>query len=311
MKGMAKTTKQTKKRPAQRKPVSWAKFFIIVGLVMLIGTGAAWWQLVRSNPHRVFDAMIENNFKTGAVTRTVVQESGTQRLRQVTHLQNQTAHIAESRSTLEQSGQTSATVITETIGTPIADYVRYTEVNTNQKSESGKDLDFSKVLNVWGKTEVTSPESSLGELYSDSTLGVVPFADLSQPQRAKLMQLIRDNNVYAVDYNRVNRFNENGRPYYSYAVTVKPDAYITLLKAFAEETGLTQLRSLDPANYKNASELNFVIVVDVLTQRMAKLASTNGARTELYSGYGIVKPINVPTESIPVMELQQRLQSIR
>ncbi len=84
-----------------------------------------------------------------------------------------------------------------------------------RKQANGKELNFSSVLNKWGKTEIKS-EQSIGELYSDITLGIVPFANLTQAQRAKLTALIRDKKVYEIDYNNVQKFTERGRPIYSY-----------------------------------------------------------------------------------------------
>lgn len=303
-----KTLKRVRNIPSGRRILTE----VVIGLtiLLLIGTVWAWWHFIYSNPQRVFTGMLENNLRTSSVTRLRVQQSGNQRLEQYVRLNTGADDIAQGRSTITQTGNVTAKVDTESIGTPTADYVRYTDIHTNQKDQNGKDLDFSKVLNIWGKSE-TSRDDTLGELYSESSLGVVPFGNLTAAQRAELMHIIKDRNVYKADFANVKRGNVNGRPQYAYTVEVDPEGYVTMLKKFGEFMGLTQTQSLDPAEYKGAQALQFRITIDVWSRHLSSLSYQTSSRQEAYGGYGIVSHVALPQDTIPVDELQDRVQSIQ
>lgn len=282
---------------------------VVIGLIFLAASMWAWVFFVRNDPENTFKAMINNNFRTSSVTRRVTQESEGQKLDQIIRFQNQGQHVAQSKTTVTQTTEKGETVVvTETIGTPTRDYVRYLSIQTDQKSTDGKDLGFEKVLNVWAVGDDVS-EKSLGDLYGDSALGVFPFADLTVDQRNQLMQIIEENNVYEVNYGASKEFKENGRTYYSYTVAVQPSSYILMLKQFARDVGITQLESIDPKAYEGAQQLSFNVVVDVLSQRLVKISSISGERQETFSGYGIQQNVTLPEQTIPVEELQQRLQT--
>jgi hypothetical protein len=252
--------------------------------------------------------MVENNLRISSVTRTVHQESEGQRVNQVIQVQVGDKQIAEGQTLLEQLGQNTASVLTESLGTPTTDYVRYADIKTNQKNEQGKDLDFSKVLNVWGKS--AGSEQTTGELYGESVLGVIPVANLSAPARARVMAVVRDHQVYKIDYSTVKGTKENGRRIYTYHVKVIPEGYIALLKAYGQEVGLQKLTELDPAQYKNASPLEFDISVDVLSHRMTKITYPNG-REENFGSYGVHRAVTLPKQTIPIEQLQERIQNVQ
>ncbi|MBA3758887.1 hypothetical protein H0X10_04665, partial [Candidatus Saccharibacteria bacterium] len=184
----------------------------------------------------------------------------------------------------------------------------YKSIETDQKSASGEALDFSKVLGVWGKSEAGNETS--GELYNETTLGVIPVGNLFAPDRKKLLELASSLDVYKVEYANINRTTINGRPAYEYTVKVLPSAYVTLLKAYAEAVGLTHLRNIDPANYENADSIEFKLLVDVRTRRLASIVYANG-RMEKYVAYGTQATVDLPKETIPVEELQERIQQVQ
>lgn len=311
MVGMTEVKKSsTSKRPTQRRNKYMGLIvLIVIGLLFLTVSIWAWFYFVRNDPENTFKAMLNNNFRTSSVTRRVTQESGGQKLDQVIRFQNQSQHVAQSMTTVTQATEEGETVVvTETIGTPTHDYVRYVDIQTEQKSTSGKELAFEKVLNVWAVSDPVS-EESLGDLYGDSALGVFPFADLTADQRNQLLQIIEANNVYEVNYGSTKQSTENGRTYYSYTVAVQPSSYIVMLKQFARDVGITQLENIDPKVYEGAQQLTFNVVVDVLSQRLVRISSVSGERQENFSGYGIHQEVTLPVNVIPVQELQQRLQT--
>ncbi len=288
----------------------WAPVLAGAAVIIFTASGWGWWHFVRSSPERTFYAAVVNSFRTTGVTRRVDQASSGQRLEQRTAVSVGAQHVAHGHTTISQQGDITAQVKTETISTPKEDYVRYTAIETTQKNQAGKPLDFSKLVNVWGKSTAqgNSPQGA-GELYNESVLGVVPVGNLSAAQRQEIMQFIRSKNVYTLDPKKIERGRDGMRPVYTYEVTVAPEAYIGMLKLFGKAAGLTQLEGIDPANYKEAQPLEFKVKVDVWSRQLSAITFGSGERTERLSGYGIPRSVALPKDTISLQELQNRLQA--
>lgn len=285
-------------------------FFLLIVLVILAAIGLnLWYQNIYTDSRRVFDAMLNNSLRTSSVTKQVVQQDTGQSLDQKIYLKMGEYHVAQSVSNLNQTGgNASAQVVTESIGTPFADYVRYLAIQTDQKSQSGGELDFSKIIGTWGAS--VNEGSTAGELYNEMVLGVIPIGNVPADQRTKLMKLANDLDVYKVEYENMERSTVNGRPTYTYTVKVLPEAYVSFLKAYAESVGLTQLRNVRPSNYASADPIEFKVGVDVMTRRLASVTYASG-RTEQYIGYGQQVDVTIPTDTVGVEELQQRIQQVQ
>lgn len=305
---MSKTSKNLSK--GGKNQSRFIRLAVVAAIAVFGLSGWAWWHYVRSNPERTFYAAIENNLRTHSLTRNVTQESGPQQLEQDIELTLSPEPLAHGFTSISQSGQGATTVDTESISTPNQEFVRYTTIDTKQKNASGDELHFEELLNIWGRTS-TEGASQTGELYGESILGVVPTANLTAGQRGQLMQTISENNVYQFEGSAVKRTVENGRPTYVYDVTVAPSAYITLLKQFGGMVGLRQLEGLDPAQYEGAQALQFKLTVDVWSQRLTGIEFAGGERIETTSSFGIHHDVEFPEESIPVEELQAKLQQVQ
>ena len=308
-----KTTIQTI-GSSNKKLKIFTSVLMLTAIIVVTASAWAWWHYVRSNPKRVFEAMVANSLKTTGVTHQVKQTSGEQSLSQTIQYMTTPYNVVHANTTLSQGGASNASVLTETIGTPFTDYVRYLDVITAQKGADGKPLDFSKLIGVWGKTNssVDGVETqSNGELFNETILGVIPVVNLPANSRNRLLRQINENNVYTPDYSTVERRIKNGRPEYTYTVSIKPEPYVAMLKQLAQEVGLTQLEQVNPANYANSEPLQFKISVDVWTRQLTAINfSDANFRSEQYSSYGVRKPVGLPVQTISVDELQQRLQSI-
>jgi hypothetical protein len=81
-----------------------------------------------------------------------------------------------------------------------------------------------------------------------------------------------------------------------------------LLKQFGSMVGLRQLEGLDPAQYEGAQALQFKLTVDVWSQRLTGIEFAGGERIETTGGFGINYDVELPQDSIPVEELQAKLQ---
>lgn len=288
---------------AQRTRILW-----VVVIIGFIGVGLTYYyRNTYSDPRRVFNAMLENSLRTSSVTKQVAQNSEDQTLDQTVRLQVGGDHIAQGMTKLTQSGLATANVMTESIGTPTSDFVRYRSIQTDQKNEAGEDLDFSQIIGVWGRTE--NAESTSGELYNELVLGVIPIGNLSQKDRAELLNLMTELDVYKVEFENVKTTTFDGRIAYQYPVKVLPQAYVTMLKTYAEKVGLTHLEEINPQNYANAEAIEFTVTVDVLTRRLAGIEYGSG-RQEQYTAYGTKSEVELPTDTVSIEELQSRLQNI-
>ncbi len=293
---------------------SWftvVRVIVMVGVVVLVASAIGWWRLVYSSPSNVFDRMLANSLSSPSVTKVVTQADESQNLNQTSALVTEPQQIVLARSVLGQTLDPDTTVTTESIGTPTTDFVRYTDIKTSQKNASGKAFDFSSVIGLWGKSDQNDPNGSDAQLFNQTVLGVVPVANVRQPLRAALLEEIKTNSVYKIDTGSVKRQLVNGRPVYTYDVTIVPVAYVTMLKNFARALGITQLEQVDPSQYENSAPLKFILDVDVWSGQLKKVAYGGSERTELYSAYGARSQIDLPATSIGVDELQTRLQQIQ
>jgi hypothetical protein len=203
------------------------------------------------------------------------------------------------------------TVKTETIGTLTDDFARYTSINTRQRDRQNKPINFGQVLGVWGKSVPSSDQSLPAQFLYGNILTVVPFAPLNAQQRQRVLQTMRDLLVYDVDYSKAISRTENGRSLFVYTVKVNPASYVAMLKKLAQEIGLHQLDKIDPMTFAGKTAEEMEISVDKLSQQLTHISYQSGQREESYSGYGLQAEVNVPAVSVPIPELQRRLQSLQ
>lgn len=292
--------------------VTSIKFIVTIAVLIIIATLAAWGYHDTTNPDRVFWGMVDDNLRTSAYTRHAQQKNGLQSIDQIVQTSTQPQQRVFGDTVFEQTGVDSARAVTENIGTPTADYVRYTSIQTSQKGADGKPLDFSKALNVWGATEPTQDGSTSGQLYNQSVLGVIPVGNLPAAQRHALINTMKQQGAYSFTVTKTERSWPFGRPTYTFNVLVKPVAYITALKQFAADVGLNHLEEIDPNEYASSSQMAFEVSADGWTHQMTTTTQSQSDRIESISGRNLRKVLPpVPTDTISVDELQARLQAIQ
>lgn len=299
-----------------QKPVATVtslKFLIILTLLLALGTFAAWQYHVTTNKDRVFWGMVDTNLKTSSYSRHVAQSGRGQTVDQIVEVTTKPHQVAFSDTILEQTGRDNAAkVVTENIGTPNDDYVRYTDIVAQQKSVSGGALDFSQVVNVWGKAQQEDGDKTSGQLYSQSVLGVIPTGNLTATQRAEVIKIMKEQGSYEYKLRDTKRTGLLQRPTYVFDVTVKPIAYIAALKQFAAYSGLNQLEEINPDDYASAQPVQFSMSVDGWTHQLISFTQVAGGRTEATGSRNIKKLTpQEPTKTISVDELQTRLESVQ
>ncbi|HSX44875.1 MAG TPA: hypothetical protein VLF39_02030 [Candidatus Saccharimonadales bacterium] len=287
------------------------RLLVSLALIALLLGVWSWWHFIKSEPKRVFWNAIDNALQTSSFSRETIETQNTQKTDQKLYVNTSPKAIAQGTNEVTQTGVNPFRVVTSEAGNPTSDFVKYDYVKTSQPTSSGKPADFTSVLNIWGKDVSPNKSVTSGQLYNQSVLGVLPFGRLNIDDRRQLIKLIKDKNVMKVDYNTVSRTIAHGRPTYTFSVSVNAEAYIGMLKQYADSVGLTQLKQTNPADYRDTPALSFKFTIDVWTQQITKVSYVNGLRNEFYGSYGLrTTPTDLPKNAIDINELQQRVRAL-
>ena len=74
---------------------------------------------------------------------------------------------------------------------------------------------------------------------------------------------------------------------------------------------MKQLENIDPTQYADAQPMVFNLTVDVWSQRLTGITYEGDTRTETLGSYGIRRNVKLPSKSIPVAELEAKLQAVQ
>lgn len=291
--------------------ISWVKLVVIATIAIFVFSVTGWWIYIYNKPSAVFDRMLDTVLSSPSVTKTIIQDQEGQKLKQIVQLTSQPSQQVHSTNVLDQ-GQDSAVITTESFSTRSNDFVRYSDIKTEQKNTSGNDFDFSSVLGVWGKSGNNPQTGEQAQLFDQTMLGVVPVGNLPRFERRALVEQIKRDNVYKVDYSKkIDKKFTNGRFEYEYTVSLQPVAYINMLKKFSGHFSISTLDNIDPEQYANTEALDFKFSVDILSGQLTKITYAGGTRTEEFGSYGARVVIPEPTESISIEELQSNLEKLQ
>jgi hypothetical protein len=281
------------------------KFIISLAIVIILSTFGVWQYHNATDPDRIFWGMVNENMQTSSYSRHTYQKSGAQSVDQIFQTATSPQNIVFSKTVFTQTGVDSATAVTENIGTPTADYVRYTSVDTADKQ------DFSNVIGLWGETANESGQTQ-GQVYNQSVLGVVPIGNLTSSQRRELIKIMHDKGAYEYRIVETTHSLPFYRPTHKMSVTVNPVGYITALKQYAQYVGLNHLQDVNPEEYAKAAKLSFTVSVDGWTHQMTQINQGSGGKSEFISGQNLRKKLpGVPKDAISVDELQTKLQLVQ
>lgn len=277
-----------------------------------------WWDRVYTSPQQVFKGMLGNSLSMSSVTRRVQQDNVFQgrqdEIAQLVFGPQNAVHVKSMVVQSDTNGEENR-VVTESIGTLNDDFARYLSIKTSQKGESGKDLDFSKIQNVWAKSDQPqSGQFTNARYFRQSLQGIVLFGNLPPAERAKLVERIMREEIYKTDFNKAELKFENGRQRYIYEVVIQPDKYVGLLNAYNEAVGLGGESNVDPEAYKNTPPVSLKLTVDVLSRQLVQITYANDEQTgrrETYSGHNGRYPVELPGQTISFSELQKRVEEVR
>ena len=217
----------------------WQKI-IATAVVALILLGVGKWlyyDAVYLKPETVFWSCMNQNLQTGSVTITSnLSSDASQTVVQVANMQFKASLYAQTTVTIEdKTAGKQSLVITDTFGTPTQDYLMYRQIKTPDSNVP------SGVVGVWAAS--STKENGQSQVLSDAILASpIMFGYLDSSQRAKLIDQMRTNKVFTVDFNATKKgVKVNGKNTYAYAVTIDMQKYIAVYKNYLAMIGQTAL----------------------------------------------------------------------
>jgi len=202
-------------------------------------------------------------------------------------------------------------VKSESIGTISNDYSRYISIQSSEKDANGQPLDFSKITGVWGKSADSSDSSQTVYFRQSALNSVVPFGWLNSGARTSLIDLMQTKHVYNVSYDKVQKKKENGHQVFVYTVDINAQAYISMLQEYVKKLGLDVGQTLDPSTYEGIAPIRAEFSIDPVSRQLKKIHYDASNRDESFMSYGLSNPIAIPGQTIPIEELQNKLQTLQ
>lgn len=278
------------------------------GVVLLLGCFWLWWHFGYLGNQSVFWGAMTNNLRIAGVTKENKSSAQGQGFQQTDQIVLGAQNVVKSVGVVSETNnnQEVSRVVTETLATPNANFSRYTAIKTSQVGQNGKPFNFGPVLNVWAKQDANSGNNA----FTQAVLDIAPLANLSPKQQQQVIAQMKRDNTYQVDFNAVTKRTVSGKTIYDYNVNVSAEAYFKTAKLIDAMMGLNQLKSVDPAQYKNAQPVQFVFSVDARAHQLAGITYVSNQRTETFSNYGAQPKIDIPSKTITGAELQARLAKI-
>ncbi len=283
--------------------------FIWLGLFVVVFYSVSWWSQVYNSPTKVFADMIESSLTTSSVTKRVRQVNDDQSIERVSYIafgDQNISHTFETRSRSNDAYKSS--IEEEIIGTPTRDYVRFNKIASDAKLKDGTKPDYSNIIGVWGSTSANSADSTSANSFGVAAFGTVPIAPLGHSNRKLVTDLIKLTNVYDVDTDHVVKSRPNGRVLYTYHVKIDPRAYFAMIQKLSLLAGVTN--NTVATDQPQASIISADFTVDVIARQLVKIHFESSNIDELYGSYGVSSKVEIPSITIPLSELQTRIQKI-
>ncbi len=280
---------------------AWFYGITIGGAIAMLALSSwLYWHYEYLNPQTVFWGAVSSSLTTEGVTKRTRGNDNNGQLDQYDQISLGANNFVSSTANISQG---STKVTTETIGTPVSNFARYTKI------EAANAADYSSVINQWGKQDLGGSNASNG-VFADTIFGIMPLAHLNANQRRQVIDEVRREGTYTVDFAAVGKQRKDGRLYYEYNLSVAPDKYVKLLKQVDELMGLNQLKNLNPAQYQGGQPIQFKVSIDAHAHQLAVVQYGNNGRQEAYSAWGVARNPNLPTNTISQTDLQAKLKTI-
>lgn len=305
---MAKTSRVIAPAPVdpQRLMINW---LVALAVVILLGGLWTWYQYVHRSTYGVFWDTVNNSLNINGVTRTVEQAGNGGQMKQTLQLSLGQHNLARGVTTITQPNQQDdgqLIIQTEIVGTPTTNFARYVGISGITPSSQA---DLASVKDIWSQETVTKGQFGQN-VFIESIFGSIPFGDLNAAQRQELVQFMKDNKVYDVDYRGAKVVNRDGKQAYEYNVKVNIPAYIASLVMLDDMLGLGQLTGVDPATSEGTAPAELTVVASIDGRQLLEIGFVGAPRTEKYSAYGVHVDGLLPEAVLPRVELEQKVQKL-
>ncbi len=299
----------------------WQRWAVSASIFLLLIFGYFGYTKVYTSPRRVFWRAINNSLVQGSVTKHVSASdpSSGQKISQYSQVNFASEPSLHSFVTVEQqpaSGNTNqagsgikATIKTESIITRSAQYSRYISIDTNQKTADGKPLKLDEVIGKWGKSDAAS--ASPNEQINQVAVGLAPFARVPLAKQKDLANQMLRADVFDPDFASVQPKVVDGHATWVYKTKLNLANYLSIYKQALSMSGLVGLEKLNPDVYKSLPPIEVIMSIDKGSGKILQLQAESMGRREDYSAHGANLPITEPTNTIPLDQLQSKLQATR
>ncbi len=281
------------------------------GALLLIAAGFVWCFKISMDPERVFWGAIEGSLATRGITVDSQQEANGIKASQLTRYSFGGQNMAQTITTFERPD---GTLKVENLATSTQDFTRWLSIDADEKKADGSPMDFSKIEGVWVKGQEGSA-GAFAEAFFGRSLPtrnvVVPFANLDAEKRGKVMDVIRDNSVYSVDFTKVKKQRVGGRMHYTYTVKVQTVGYLMLMKELSKSVGLHDFDEVKPEVYKGQPATEVEITVDARSRQVVTVAIPAMKATQTYLNHGVPVQAALPTNAITGEQYQKLLGDLQ
>jgi hypothetical protein len=294
-----------------KKQSDASRLLVVCGVIILLTGVWLWWHNIFTNPDQVFWKMMGNNLSTVSVTKHVVEDSEGQKIDQYSQLKFGSQNAARNLVTITQTTDAGKSMVkSESIGTLSNDYSRYITIDSSEKTAAGQPYDFSKVTGVWGKSADNQDSTQTVYFRQAALNSVVPFGWLDPGARSSLLDQMKTKRIYNLSGNTQKK-KENGKLVYVYTVDINAQAYIAMLQEYVNKLGLDVGQALDPSAYEGIAPIRVDFTVDPYSRQLKKIHYEASNRDEEFMSYGLSDPIAIPGQTIPIEELQNKLQNLQ
>lgn len=270
-------------------------------VVAIIGYFFYWYQTSYLNSDKVFWGTISNNLKTSGVTRTNTQnlQNSPQiaKVTQVTQMQYAPELIA--KITVASEGENNQKLVQEAIGTTTADFLRYTTLNISGQNTN------KAALGKWGKSD--AKEQAKPQILADALIGsVLFFGNLSSNQRGEIIGQLKSTNSFQ-KIELINKSNTDSRKVYTYNIEIALQPYSEVYKKYLEMIGQKEIAAQIGQQQAGAT-YKAVLKINAVSRQPISITTPGSEQPELYSDFGRFRPLDVPSASTTISELQAQLR---
>ena len=286
---------------------------VVLGLGLAITSGVLAYNKLYLTQEKRFWLAVDNSLRTQSVVKEVQQGgSGNKQIDKTRYSFGAQPQLNKTSSVSEKTATSDSNVTTETLQTEATQFIRYLNISTNQKKESGGDYDFSSIKNMWAKqADTTNPEDAqdVKLSYVQAHVTLVPFGNLPTVARRDIVNQLRDQKVYDIAYESVRDEEVDGEMYVLYPTKVVTKKYVAILQKHFTYMGYGDFPPFDPAGYAENARVNAQILVRKRDNVIAGIVFNT--ISERYTNYGVSKKVDLPKSYISIEELQEKLGSLQ